>query len=49
MFNLMTYLNSHPDKLSEEVRSEVSRIKTEHDNQMIQKGIIEQTHKEKPS
>lgn len=49
MFNVMTYLNSHPDKLSEEVRSEVYKIKTEHDNQMIQKGIIEQTHKEKPS
>lgn len=49
MFNLMAFLNSHSDKLPEEARSEVNKIKTEHDKQMIQKGMIDQIHKEKPS
>ena len=49
MFNLIAFLNSNSDKLSDQARSEVRRIKNEHDKQMAQKGIISQTQKEKSS
>ena len=48
MFNLMAFLDSNSDKLSEKVKTEIKEIKQEHDKQMCQKGYSDVVRRETP-
>lgn len=48
MFNVITFLDKHPEKLSDRARAEIRDIKEKHEKLMIQKGYSDHIRKEKP-
>lgn len=49
MFNVMEFLTSNVDRLSDQARAEVEKVKQEHDKQLCQKGYSDHVRKETPT